>query len=327
MKFFSPKPYYQGNRSDHFDGEKFFFPYKPFRHSLIDVIKWRFCHRPAWPKFVDLKPVDKPINKIEQQIRITYIGHASLLIQGGGINILTDPHFSLRASPFSWWGPRRITPPGLSLAHLPKIDLIFISHNHYDHLDLPSLKFLVDHHSPLIVTPLGNEKIIQPVCPLAQIKVLDWHESLTVSPNLSLQLFPAQHWSARTLFDRNSALWGSVCLNINQKSIFFMGDSGFDGHFFQILKKMINKKLELAILPIGSYDPRWFMSNSHMSPEEAWEAFKILGSKYLLPIHYDVFQLGNEPYGEALTRLTQVSGASSQKILPLAVGESFNLGC
>lgn len=320
------KRYYKGLPSDHFDGEKFFFPNKSFNPKFKDILKWRLLgKRSIWPRSVPVVPAPDPIERVEDRTRITYIGHATLLIQSSGLNILTDPLFSSRASPFRWLGFKRVQKPGLSLSRLPPIDAIFISHDHYDHLDFQSLKKIWQRDQPIIVTPLGNDKIIRRIHPRIEIRTLDWEESTTLSPTVSLKLLPSQHWSARTLFDRNRALWGAACFYCEQETILFMGDTGFDAELFAELRTKIGKPLDVALLPIGSYEPAWLVSFAHMSPESAWEAFKILQGRYFLPIHYDVLPLGDEPYGEALPRLVKAAGEQSDQVLGLKVGQHIDL--
>lgn len=320
------EPYFKGSQSDHFDGKKFFYPGKSFNPNFLKVLKWRlFGRRPKWPEGIAVKSVMLQQNIHPNSIRTTYIGHASFLIQVQGFNILLDPHFSLRASPLSWLGFKRVQKPGITLTQLPRIDVIFISHNHYDHLDLPSLTKIWKRDNPRIITPLGNDKVIHPRIKKAQIDTLDWGNSLSLSDQCSLTLLPAQHWSARSLFDRNYALWGSACLTMQDKTIFFMGDSGFDPQLLKEIRQKIGVKIDLAILPIGSYAPQWLMSYSHMNPEEAWEAFRILEADWMIPMHYDTFQLGDESYGEALPRLLQKADVQNHKVIALSPGKHFDL--
>lgn len=322
------KRYYEGPKSDHFNGETFYFPKKPFKHNVKEVFKWRlFGKHPIWPRNVPVVNAEDPPDRVHGPIRVTYIGHATLLIQSSGLNILIDPHFSKRASPIKWMGFKRVQKPGLTLSKLPPIDYIFVSHDHYDHLDLASIRKIWKKDQPIIITPLGNDKIIKRAHRGMQIETLDWGEQIKLSAHIALKVLPAQHWSARTPFDRNRALWSSACFYINDKTVFFMGDSGFDHQLFVNLKNMIGKKPDIALMPIGSYEPGWLMSYAHMSPEESWTAFNILQGEKFLPIHYDVFPLGDEPYGEALPRLMQAAGEDSAKVVPLNAGEHLILEC
>lgn len=311
-------------RSDHFDGKRFFVPGKKITHSFWQVLKWRLMEkRPKWPKQVALTSFAHD-HLPPKGMRFTYIGHATVLIEIGRVTILTDPHFSQRASPLQWIGPKRVTPPGLTIEQLPSIDLIFISHNHYDHLDLLSLKKICNPKT-VIVTPLGNEKIIHKILPEQKVETLDWYESRILFSTLFIQLFPAHHWSARTPFDSNLALWGSAFFKVKERSFFFMGDSGYDPLLFAAISQKLKQPPEVALLPIGAYHPRWLMSAAHMSPKEAWTAFKQLKSSYLLPIHYDTFPLGDEPYGKALPSLFAEAKQEKGSVLALKAGESFDL--
>jgi len=308
-----------------YDGKrKRFFGDRPLEHTFWDILKWRFLEkRSVWPKEVvpSSNIVQSSYDEASDSLRVTYIGHATLLVQSHALNILTDPHFSKRASPIPWLGPKRVQPPGIPISSLPRIDIIFISHNHYDHLDITSLKQIWKLYHPLIVTPLGNEKIIRKAIPKANIKTLDWHEKTDLSPKISLQLLPSQHWSRRYLWDTNKSLWGAACIFTDRQTFLFVGDTGFDEQLFKDIKETIGRPLDIAALPIGSYDPRWVMSYAHMSPEEAWKAFKILEGKVLIPTHYDVFHLADEPFGEALPRLKAAAMKESSRIRALNPGE------
>lgn len=312
------KKWYSGKISDHFDGEKFFWKIKPFEHKYADIIKWMAnLKKPKWPSNVPVKSKSFPY-AFEEKLHITNIGHATLLIQGDELNILTDPQFSMRTGPGKWIGPKRVKAPGLEISELPRIHYIFISHNHYDHMDIPSLTEICKKFSPTIITPLGNRVYLENLC---KVVSLDWYDSFNLSEDVSLQLLPTQHWSARSLFDRNRSLWGSICLYFSDKTVFYGGDTGFDRTLFETIRKNIIGPLDLAILPIGSYAPRWFMKYSHMNPEEAWEAYKILEAMKLLPIHYDVFPLGEEDYGEPPKRLKLAAAEEKNQILFLDIGE------
>lgn len=274
--------------------------------GFIDSIKWRLtARRKTWPKFVpnELKDVP-PVEVSGDDIRVSFVGHHTFLIQVCGLNILTDPVWSKRASPFSFIGPKRVTEPGINLANLPKIDLVLISHNHYDHLDIATLKALYNLGSPKIITPLGNDKPIKESIKLADIELLDWYESYRIKEDITIHLEPAQHWSARGLFDRNRALWGSFVINIMGKQIYFVGDSGYDQKMFKDAASRF-PNIICSIIPIGAYEPRWFMSPIHMNPEEAVKVHQDLCSHYSIAGHFGAFQLTDEGYDEPVIDLVK----------------------
>lgn len=322
MAIFRSQRYYRGPPSDHFDGHRFFLPDAPLQAKLASLLKWRLWgRRSVWPRHIPLENVHTPVKRISDALRVTYIGHATVLLQADNLNILTDPQFSQRASPIRWGGPKRVQSPGVSIGHLPPIDAVFVSHNHYDHLDIPSLQKIWKRDQPLIVTPLGNDTIIKRAIKNARVTTLDWKETITFTNGVTLQLLPCQHWSARSPFDRNRALWGTAMIQFSRQSVLYMADSGFNEKLFKSLRSLMASPPDVAILPIGTYDPRWFMSYAHMCPEEAWETFCLLEASYLIPIHYDIFPLADEPYGEAVDRLKAVASKQSNRVIALPCGQ------
>ncbi|MBO1323560.1 MBL fold metallo-hydrolase [Acetobacter sp. TBRC 12305] len=285
--------YYSGPPSDHFDGQRFFNPGQDRKgHSLRDIWQWKRTAKPAkWPQHVPLAPA-VPEKRVEG-IRITMVGHASLLVQVAGLNILTDPVWSKRASPFTFIGPRRVTPPGIAFHTLPPIDAVLVSHNHYDHLDTATLKRLHAEHAPLIVTPLGNDTIIRKAVPGARVQTRDWGESLDVG-NATITLTPANHWSARGLRDRRMALWSGFWLQTPKGQIGFAGDTGYgEGAIFRDLHARYGAP-DVALIPIGAYEPRSFMATQHVNPVEAVRIFRDIGARQALGIHWGTFQLTDE---------------------------------
>jgi L-ascorbate metabolism protein UlaG (beta-lactamase superfamily) len=257
----------------------------------------------------------------KNRMSFTWIGHASVLIQLDGKNILTDPIWSERCSPISFIGPKRYTNPGIKLDELPPIDIIVISHNHYDHMDLPTLKELDKRFKPTIYAGLGNKDFLKNEG-LTNVVELDWWD-IRFDKDLKITFTPTQHFSGRGLFDRAETLWGSYIIEGKSETVYFAGDTGYFPGFKEIGKRF--PKIDAAILPIGAYEPRWFMKPIHMNPEDTLQAFSDLGAKYLLPMHYLTFVLTDEALDEPL-KFTK-SLFESQKInlnslLDLKIGES-----
>lgn len=289
--------YYQGPVSDHFDGLHFSNPWDEAEpKGFLDVLRWKMnSTRAVWPEEFPIPKRDQPpALNANGEYRVSYIGHASFLVQIAGLNILCDPVWSDRASPVSFMGPKRVNPPGVALEDLPKIDLILISHNHYDHLDTETLKKLHAKFNPRIITPLGNDTIIKDDIRDANVTAYDWYEHADIG-DVRIHIEPTHHWSARGMGDRREALWASFVIQSQSKKICFIGDTGFGGgHAFKIIGER-HKEIDLALIPIGAYEPRWFMSRYHINPEEAVRAKKLLRAKQAIGHHWGTFQLTDEP--------------------------------
>ncbi len=270
------------------------------------------------------------------QPAVTWIGHATSLVQMSGISLLTDPIFSLRASPFSFAGPRRHQPPGVALPDLPHIDLVVVSHNHYDHLDLPSVKTLSEQNggSALFVVPLGVAEWFRKHG-VENVVELDWWQSHSMqSPRgeVEVMLVPAQHWSARGLGDRMMTLWGGFAIFANDMHLFFAGDTGYSRDFLDMRAKFEDRQspargggFDLALLPIGAYEPRWFMQTQHVNVAEAVKIHADLGAKRSMGVHWGTFELTDEPLDEpprVLAKHTADVGLSTDDFFTLAVGET-----
>jgi L-ascorbate metabolism protein UlaG (beta-lactamase superfamily) len=284
--------------SDHSDGKRFHnLDPKIKPRGLLDLIKWRFtANHEKWPDVVPNEYSDTPPDRVYgDEIRVSFIGHASFLIQTQGLNVITDPLYSERCSPFESRGPKRVAPPGIPFEKLPEIDIVLVSHNHYDHLDTETLAKLVERFHPTIIAPLGNEHPINSKSQNANVKALDWYEAIEVAKGIKVHLEPAQHWSARGIFDRNKALWGTFVIDTPKGQILFIGDSGYSKEMFEnIGEKFPN--IRLSLIPIGAYEPRWFMSPIHMNPEEAVQTHIDLRSDYSIASHFATFQLTDEGY-------------------------------
>ena len=294
--------YHAGPPTDHFDGQRFFNPGQADTdRSLADIWRWKRGTTPAaWPRTVPIVPV-VPAPRVEG-LRVTMVGHATLLVQLAGLNILTDPVWSARASPVAFAGPRRVTEPGIAFDALPPIDLVLVSHNHYDHLDLATLARIDAAHGAVVVTPLGNDGLIGGAMPRARIVTLDWDGSTTVA-DTTVHVTPANHWSARALGDRRMALWGGFIIEAGGRRVYFAGDTGYgDGAIFRAMRERYGAP-DVALLPIGAYAPRWFMAPQHVDPQEAVAIMDDLGARHALGIHWGAFQLTDEARDEPAERL------------------------
>lgn len=297
--------YYKGELSDHFDGQQFFNPGIEQTASFASFLSWQFnSNQGPWPSSVKNTNSDKPPARVlGDQLRISFVNHATVLIQTQGMNILTDPVWSERVSPIGWAGPKRIRPAGIAFKDLPKIDIIVVGHNHYDHLDIGTLRRLCERDELMIVVPLGNESIIKGACPDDVIKAIDWGDSHAISDSMTIGLEPTVHWSSRRPFDRNKALWGAFVILSDGGHIYFTGDTGFGGgkYFKEAAEKYGG--FRVALLPIGAYEPRWFMKGYHMNPEEAVLAHVLLNAKHSLAIHYGTFRLSDEAFDAPIREL------------------------
>jgi len=311
--------YYTGPVSDHFNGEHFFNPVGHSPRGLWQVARLYTSETwSVWPSELPSPfPPDKPPSRVEgNRARLVFIGHASWLIQAGGRNILIDPVWADRASPVSFAGPRRANQPGIAFGDLPPIDAVIVTHNHYDHMDMATLAALWQQHRPEIVTPLGNDTIMRSEIPGLEAKAVDWGDSFDLG-GIRVHTVPTQHWSARGARDRRHALWASFMLATPAGRIYAIGDTGFgDGSIFRHVAER-HPRLRLALLPIGAYEPRWFMQGQHMNPADAVEALRLCGAEMALGHHWGTFQLTTEPHDRPLADL---EAALSQAGIP---GERF----
>jgi len=297
--------YYQGPPSEHFDGTRFFNPGHPDTdRSLGDILKWKLREKSAkWPRSA---PVDQSVPPPRSEpLRITMVGHATLLIQAAGLNILTDPVWSDRASPVRFAGPRRVTITGIAFDDLPRIDAVLLSHNHYDHLDIATLGRLHERDRPLIVTPLGNDAIVRRHIADARIATGDWGDRIDLGGETVVDIVPAHHWSARGGGDRRMALWGGFMLRSPAGLVYFAGDTGYgDGAIFRDMHALYGPP-DVALIPIGAYAPRWFMAAQHVDPDEAVRIMLDLGARSAIGIHWGSFHLTDEERDEPVALLKE----------------------
>jgi L-ascorbate metabolism protein UlaG (beta-lactamase superfamily) len=221
---------------------------------------------------------------------VTFVGHSTFLIQTSAGNILTDPMYSQRAGPWNLLGPRRVRPPAVRMDDLPPVSMVLLSHGHYDHLDLRTLRALARRFDPLAIAPLGHEAIIRSAG-IRHVETLDWWADSRSAP-LAVTLTPAHHFTARTPFDRNRALWGGFVLGVGDRRIYFAGDTAYVPFFADIRARL--GPIDLALLPIGAYEPRWFMRSVHMNPAEAVQAHLDLQAAQSIGMHFGTFQLTSE---------------------------------
>jgi L-ascorbate metabolism protein UlaG (beta-lactamase superfamily) len=322
--------YHQGPVSDHFDGVRFFDPDGMPLNSRLAFFRWKLAGTAAqWPDWVPGPPSDVPPQRVEGAgWRICLVGHATLLLQTAGLNILIDPVWSERASPFANFGPKRINDPGIDFAALPPIDVVLVTHNHYDHLDIATLLRLAAKDNPHVITPLGNDAIMRADIPEIRVTAHDWGERIDLGAGCTVTLVPARHWSARGLFDRNKALWASFVIATPAGRIYHVGDSGYgDGRHFRDVRDR-HGPIRLVCLPIGAYEPRWFMRGQHVNPEEAVRAFGDCGAEWALAHHFGTFQLTDEPHdapAQALVQAREAAGVAPERFRMLKPGEVWEL--
>lgn len=301
--------------SEHFDGVRYFNPGVAQTPSSLSgqttkrgttwwVWKWIFrAGWPEWPEQTGFLPGPPPVTRApEGSIHVTPVGHATFLIQMDGLNILTDPIWSERCSPVSWVGPERHSKPGIRFEDLPPVDVVLVSHNHYDHFDIPTLKGLAKKRTPRAVVPLGNYALMRSTG-IPAVDELDWWQSVRLSSVVTVTLVPAQHFSGRTLWDRNQTLWGGFVISGPSGNVYYAGDTGYGPHFHEIARRF--SPIRVALLPIAPFRPETdgttpqHRSIVHMGPAEAVTAHRDLGEPLSVAAHFQVFRLGVEGFTDA----------------------------
>lgn len=297
-------PRYEGPLSDHWDGERFRNQVPMPERGFGSLLKWRFTSEPGeWKPWTDAVPGPKPPERIDGgRLRVTYVGHATLLVQMDGVNILTDPVWSERSSPVSWAGPRRARPPGLRFEDLPPIDAVLVTHNHYDHLDLDTLRRLDGAGRPRVITGLGNARLLTGEgIASGRVVELDWWGKADLSEKVSVRCVPGQHFSGRGIGDRDATLWCGFVIAGPSGRVYFAGDTAAGPHLKQVGERL--GPLRLAILPIGAFRPEWFMRPVHLSPEDALSAMDELGARAGLAMHFGTFRMADDGQDEPVERL------------------------
>lgn len=311
--------------SDHFDGNRYFNPTLPSGHSPSrrSTLKMLREPRSRWPVWVENKGVPRLKEPLAaDEVAITFVNHATFLIQTGGITILTDPVWSKRASPFRWIGPKRVRRPGVAFEDLPRINVILLSHNHYDHLDVATLTQLRHSFAPTVLAAAGDARVLRPIG-FKDTRELDWWSETQINDTLKVTFVPAQHFSARGLFDRQKSLWGGYLIENYGRRIYFAGDTGYSTHFSQIKRRL--GPPDIAMLGIGAYEPRWFMKPIHMNPAEAVCAHRDVASKQSIGMHFGTFQLTTEAIEQPqadLERAISDSGIPKSEFVTLHEGET-----
>jgi L-ascorbate metabolism protein UlaG (beta-lactamase superfamily) len=316
--------------SDHFNGKTFFQPGAQPQRTFRDFLRWQLTgHWTSWPKSVALPPVAPLPMPRGGEIAATWLGHASFLLRTSSATVLLDPVLSARASPFRWIGPRRVHPAPFTVETLPLPDVVCLSHDHYDHFDGETLRQLARRGDALFVAPLRHRDLLERIGAKRLVE-LDWWQTHRVSSQFAITLTPAKHWSKRLGTPRNHRLWGGFWLTVTsspgvERHVWFVGDSGYDEPLFREIRARCGVP-DLAMVPIGAYEPRWFMAPMHMNPEETVRLHRDAGAKLSVAMHWGTFRLteeGRDAPAEALAHARERHGIAADTFRVLQPGESI----
>jgi L-ascorbate metabolism protein UlaG (beta-lactamase superfamily) len=282
-----------------------------------------FEKRSRWPVSVENQGVPRLVERPgPDDVAVTFVNHSTFLIQMAGLNILTDPIWSKRASPLRWIGPTRVRKPGVGFSDLPEIHFVLLSHNHYDHLDIETLKAISGRFDPVVLVAAGDKQLVESTG-LKRVHEFDWWEEIQIDPGFKITFTPTQHFAARSLFDRQKSLWGGYMIQNVDRRIYFGGDSGYSSHFSDIKRKLGTP--DIAMLGIGAYEPRWFMKPMHMNPAEAVKAHIDIGARQSIGMHFGTFHMSAESIDQPLTDLKTAllkEGIPESKFTTLHEGET-----
>jgi L-ascorbate metabolism protein UlaG (beta-lactamase superfamily) len=296
--------------SAHFNGKTFFNPGEAADHGIADLLKWKLNAKPVpWPSHVEPRRRPLPSRPSGDGVEATWIGHSTFLLQSAALTVLTDPVFSDVAGPLAWLGSKRTVPPAYLLGDLPKVDLVLLSHDHYDHCDIPSLRALARRDDPVIIAPLGHRPLLEGPG-FSKIVELDWWQDSACLPGVDVTLVPARHWCRRSPLATNVRLWGGFMVRMGGRLVYFVGDSGYEAGLFAEIGRRCGAP-DLALVPIGAYEPRWFMKAAHMNPAEAVQLHREVGARRSIAMHWGTFQLTDEGREEPVRDLEAAGGPAS----------------